>query len=98
MGGQRGLEEGKKDQMKGMSAFRLKDICRIITMTTTKVKWGRIHLAQAIEGTITCLSLCARDRRRNRGREGRRERKNAAAVKNDVFSRVGKEGETEARN
>lgn len=62
-------------------------------------KWdGKIHLAKAVEGTITCLSLCARERRKNRGREGGRERINAAAVRKYVFSRVGKEGEMEARD
>ncbi len=39
VGGRRGLDEGMRDQMKCMSAFRLKDIWRVITMTTNKVRW-----------------------------------------------------------
>lgn len=74
VGGRRGLDEGMRDQMKCVSAFRLKDIWRVITMTTNKVRWGRIHLAKAVEGTITCLSLCAREEEEQR--EGRREGEN----------------------
>lgn len=80
--------------MKCMSVFRLKDIWTVITMTTNKVRRGRVHLAKAAE--TTKKKLFAKEKEGHK--EEMKERINSAAVRKEVFSRLGTGGEKVVRD